>query len=325
MPQKLAITRLSNVDIRLLQIFQTVAVCGGFTAAEFELNIGRSTISKHISDLETRLNLKLCHRGPGGFSLTSDGQHVLKSAEELFASIEVFQDRVAEVRSDMAGKLKIATFDRSSSNPDAFVYDAIRTFHQRAPGVTLDISIEPPNVIEEGVINGRFNLGIVPLHRESPMLSYSVLYNENMRLYCGREHPLFARAQEEIELTELRDFEYAGLSFNSVNMAVHQKLKLRKSAFVQNEEALALLVLSGCFLGFLPIHTAQSLIASGALRQVKCDAVNFSSNMASIVKKSASKGRRLRVFLECLAMSHSGARQRCAPIETMRAEPVPIS
>ncbi len=53
--------KVTDVDIRLLDVFRTVAACGGFTAAEFELNVGRSTISKHISDLETRLGFKLCH------------------------------------------------------------------------------------------------------------------------------------------------------------------------------------------------------------------------------------------------------------------------
>lgn len=217
----------------------------------------------------------------------------------------MFQDDIGEVRADMAGKLRIAIFDRSSTNPDARVFEAIRLFRHNAPGVTLEISIEPPNVIEEGVINGRFNLGIVPLHRQSPMLTYSTLYDENMRLFCGREHELFDRAGSDIQLSELRRFEYAGLSFNSLNMAVHQELKLRKSAFVQSEEALALLVLSGCYLGFLPIHQARPFLDAGQVRMINCNVVNFSSKMAVIVRKSASTGRRLNVFLECLREAHS--------------------
>ncbi|WP_371170575.1 LysR family transcriptional regulator [Aliiroseovarius sp. 2305UL8-7] len=297
---------MADADIRLLQIFQTVVACGGFTAAEFELNIGRSTISKHISDLETRLKLKLCHRGPAGFSLTSDGQHVLNSAEELFSSIDKFREQIDEARSDLTGKLKIAFFDHSSSNPEANIFGAVQLFRDKAPGVTLDIAMEPPNVIEEGVINGRFNLGIVPLHRQSPMLSYTGLYREHMRLYCGQGHEQFDSGAGEIQLTEIRSFSFAGLSFNSPNMAVHQKLKLRKSAFVQNEEALALLILSGRYLGFLPTHTAQPFLDSNLIQLVRCDAAKFSSTMAAIVRKSASTGRRLNLFLDCLKSSHGG-------------------
>ncbi len=165
--------------------------------------------------------------------------------------------------------------------------------------------MEPPNIIEEGVINGRFNLGIVPLHRQSPMLSYSELYVEKMRLFCGRDHELFDAASEVVSLAQLRKYNYAGLSFNSPNMAIHQKLMLRKSAFVQNEEALILLVLSGRYLGFLPTHKTRTLVGDGLLRQVKCLEAKYSSRMAAIVRKSASKGRRLNLFLDVLKSAHN--------------------
>ncbi|MEH6478230.1 MAG: LysR family transcriptional regulator [Sneathiella sp.] len=297
--------KVTDVDIRLLDVFRTVAACGGFTAAEFELNVGRSTISKHISDLETRLGFKLCHRGPSGFSLTSDGEYVLDAAVELFMSLDRFQDKIDEAHTDFAGKLRIACLDHSSSNPEAKVFEAIRRFRDAAPGVTLDISLEPPNVIEDGVISGKFNLGIVPLHRRSPMLVYQDLYTEDMRLYCGQDHQLFGEDPAELNLDKLRSFSYAGLSFNSPNMAIHQKYNLRKSAFVQNEEALTLLVLSGRYLGFLPTHTAKPFVKDGLMHELHNQAVMYTSTMSAVVRKSASTGRRLQVFLDCLSAAHT--------------------
>lgn len=305
MARKSASSKVSDVDIRLLEIFKTVVAYGGFTAAEFELNVGRSTISKHISDLETRLGFKLCHRGPAGFSLTSDGEYVLDAAVDLFLALDRFQDRIDEAHTDFSGKLRIACLDHSSSNPEAKVFEAIRLFRDAAPGVTLDISLEPPNVIEDGVISGKFNLGIVPLHRESPMLTYQQLYTEDMRLYCGSGHPLFGKEGEDLNLDKLRSYSYAGLSFNSPNMAIHQKYGLRKSAFVQNEEALTLLVLSGRYLGFLPTHTAKPFVDAGLMHELHNEAVTYTSTMSAVVRKSASTGRRLNVFLECLSAAHS--------------------
>jgi len=305
MARKTAHSKISNVDIRLLDVFKTVAACGGFTAAEFELNIGRSTISKHISDLETRLGFKLCHRGPSGFSLTSDGEYVLDAATDLFLSLDRFQDKIDEAHTDFSGKLRIACLDHSSTNPEAKVFDAIRMFRDAAPGVTLDISLEPPNVIEDGVISGKFNLGIVPLHRKSPMLTYQPLYTEDMRLYCGQDHALFGKTAKGLDLGSLRTFSYAGLSFNSPNMAIHQKLGLRKSAFVQNEEALTLLVLSGRYLGFLPSHTAKPFVKAGLMHELHNNSVTYTSTMSAVVRKSASMGRRLKVFMNCLSTAHT--------------------
>lgn len=305
MAKKSVINRVSDVDIKLLDIFRTVVACGGFTAAEFELNIGRSTISKHISDLETRVGLKLCHRGPAGFSLTSDGEQVLAAAEDLFIAIDRFQDQIDEAHSSLTGKLKIACLDHSSSNPSAKVFEAIGRFRDVAPGVTLDISLEPPNVIEQGVISGVFSIGIVPLHRQSAMLKYHELYTEDMRLYCGQGHPLFDSDEDHHDLQKLRRYSYAGLSFNSPNMAVHQKLKLRKSAFVQNEEALTLLVLSGRYLGFLPTHMAKPYEASGLVREVRNSTATYTSRISAIVRRSSSTGRRVNTFVNFLNSAHA--------------------
>jgi len=70
MAKKAHLGRIMDSDIRLLQVFRVVVDCGGLSASELELGIGRSTISKHISDLETRLGVKLCNRGRSGFTMT---------------------------------------------------------------------------------------------------------------------------------------------------------------------------------------------------------------------------------------------------------------
>ena len=54
--------QLTDMDIRLLRVFKSVVECGGMAAAELELNIGTSTVSRHVKDLETRLGLTLCRR-----------------------------------------------------------------------------------------------------------------------------------------------------------------------------------------------------------------------------------------------------------------------
>jgi len=66
--QRAVLGQLSDMDLRLLQVFKSVVECGGLAAAELELNIATSTISRHLKDLETRLGLVLCRRGRAGFA-----------------------------------------------------------------------------------------------------------------------------------------------------------------------------------------------------------------------------------------------------------------
>ena len=68
--------QLHEVDLRLLRVFDAVVRCGGLSAAQAELNVGQSTISMQIGQLEVRLGAKLCERGRGGFRLTDQGRAI---------------------------------------------------------------------------------------------------------------------------------------------------------------------------------------------------------------------------------------------------------
>jgi hypothetical protein len=58
--------QLSDTDLRLLKVFNAVVECGGMAAAELELNVGTSTVSRHVKDLETRLGPSAVPARAGG-------------------------------------------------------------------------------------------------------------------------------------------------------------------------------------------------------------------------------------------------------------------
>lgn len=305
MARKALIKNLGDIDIRLLRIFKIVTECGGLAASEFELNIGRSTISKHISDLETRLGMKLCSRGPAGFSLTSEGQRVLDAGEDLLRAINNFQNDVDEIHQNLTGTLRFAFFGQPAANPKANIQEAIKDFNLQAPEVTLEISIEPPTVIEAGIIEGKFDIGIVPQHRISATLDYHTLYTENMTLYCGRGHILFSEDSTiKRAFNDLQHYKYAGLGFNSPNLVVGQKMNFRRSARVQDEEALLILIKSGQYVGFLPDHMAKPFIKSKQIKPVEQNKTRYISTFATIIRNKPAPSRKVRKFLSCLINAH---------------------
>lgn len=296
--------RLSDVDFRLLRVFGAVVSCGGVSAAELELNIGRSTISRHLTDLEIRLGSKLCHRGAGGFSLTEEGERIHIATLQLFSAIKEFQAEVDETGKDLSGHLSIAFFDKVATNPNAKLPQAIRAFQNLAPKVEIEAHVEPINTIETGVLNGRFQLGIVPTHKNSDNLDYYDLYYESMYLYCGKDHPLFDKAEKNISLGDLQKQKYAGFAFHSPNMMASHDWKFKRRAIVNNEEALAMLVLSGCYVGFLPDHITKQAVAKGEMRAIRPDTYNYQSHHSAIVRRTPKAQRRVVKFLDCLRDAH---------------------
>lgn len=309
MVRKALLGRVSDVDIRLLRVFQAVVACGGVSAAELELNIGRSTISRHLTDLELRLGVKLCDRGPAGFGLTSEGERVLEASSRLLTAINSFQADVDDVHQRLTGHLSIALFDKTVSNPEARLPQTFKLFDEMAPKVTVEVHVEPANVIESGVLSGRFHLAIIPIHRQSNSVEYYPLYSEQMFLYCGAGHPLIGRGESRITSREIRQYKYAGIGFHSPNMIVSHRLRLKRAADVYDEEALAALVLSGRYLGFLPDHYARGFVERGMMRRLRPDLYHYQSDHAAIVRHAPKPSRLVENFLDCLRRAHGKAEQ----------------
>ena len=305
MPRKALLGQLADVDIRLLRIFRAVADAGGMSAAELELNIARSTISRHIKDLETRLGVTLCRRGRGGFSLTDEGARIYESTLRLLSAIDEFRGEVSEVHEQMTGNLVIALFDKTVTNPDCRIEDAIRRFDEIAPAVTIDAYVEPLNDIERGVIDGRFHIGVIPEHRLSASLHYDTLYKEQMHLYCGRHHALFDRSDDEIEDREILNAKYAGLGYHSPNMEVSRRMRMKRRANGYDQEAIATLILSGRYLGYLPTHYARSFVEQKLIRAIGADKFHYDCDFLAVIRRSPKPSRVVDTFRNLLIEAHA--------------------
>jgi LysR family transcriptional regulator, transcriptional activator for bauABCD operon len=297
--------QLSDLDLRLLRIFKSVVQCGGMSAAELELNIGTSTISRHMKDLETRLGLILCRRGRGGFAVTVEGQRVYDETLRLLSSMDAFRSSVDDLHLRMGGQLEIALFDKTATNPACRIAQAVCLFNEAAPDVALSMHVAPMPVIERGLLDGSLHVGVLPAHRSSRSLAYQDLFGENMLLYCAAGHPLFGQTPKALTWARLREHAFAGLGYHSPNMELSHRARLARSSTGFDQEAIATLVLSGRFLGFLPDHYARSFEDKGALQPVLPARFRYECRFVSVLRRSPQPPRAAQLFAECLARAHA--------------------
>ena len=296
--------QIGDNELRLLRIFLAVVRCNGLTAAELELNIARSTISRHLKDLELRLGATLCQRGRSGFRLTGEGEKVHAAARQLFASVDAFRMEVSELREQLHGRLRLAVFDKTLTNDQARITETIRRFEALAPEVHLEVHVEPTNLIETGVMDGSFDVGVIPTHRDSPSLRYHHLFRERMLLYCGRLHPFFELPDSAITLEKVKSVKYAGIGFHSPNMLHALSLGLERHADAFDQEATAMLIMSGRYLGFLPDHYAREFEGRGLLRSLRPGVFGYRCDFACIHKRSPAPLLLVRRFVDCLLEAH---------------------
>ena len=302
---KAILGQISDMDLRLLRVFRAVVDCGGMAAAELELNIGTSTVSRHVKDLETRLGLTLCRRGRSGFALTPEGEQIYAQTTQLLAATDAFRQGVDEVHQRMGGALHIAVFDKTASNPAAHIAQAIALFTAQAPDVALNLHVGTLTAIERGVLDGPFQIGIIPGHRSSDLLEYTPLFDEAMSLYCGAGQILFGSDSDRLDWDGLRAYRFAGLGYHSPNMEVTQRQRLPRKATGFDQESIATLILSGQFLGFLPDHYAESFVAKAQMRALQSEVLRYDCQFFAILRRSPQASRATRAFQECLLQAHA--------------------
>ena len=300
-PSKLG--QVSDTELRLLRVFRAIVESGGISAAEPELGIGRSTISRQLKELEERLAVALCNRGRAGFSLTAEGAQIYQSTLTLLGALDSFRAEVADTQRQPAGRLNLAIFEKSLGNPDAAIELAIARFTVRAPRVDLHVYGGTVAEIESGVIDGKYHMGIVPTHRLATGLDYSVLFEEQMWLYCGSRHPLFTAA-ESVSPEEIFQQRYAGLGYHSPNFENSHRLGLKRSATAYDQEAIASLILSGAYIGFLPEHFSLPFEREGKLTCLAQQSFSYRCQFAAAVRSGKRPPRLVTAMLEELMAAH---------------------
>ncbi|QCB47747.1 LysR family transcriptional regulator [Hydrogenophaga sp. PAMC20947] len=305
---KALIGQMADVDLRLLRVFRAVADCGGMAAAELELNLAMSTISRHVKDLETRLGLVLCRRGRSGFALTPEGTQVYAAAQHLLAATDAFRGQLHDIHRRMGGDLHVALFEKTASNPASHIPQAIRQFRDIAPQVHLHLHVGPIGMIERGVIDGQYHLGIIPEHRRSESLDYLDLFGETMQLYASADHPwVDSTGDAARDWTALSQQQLAALGYHSPNMALTHARRLERAATASDQEAVATLVLSGAYVGFLPDHYARQFVEAGQMRAVAPAVLRYDCRFACIWRHAPGPLRMAQAFLQALQSAHMGA------------------
>ncbi len=284
----MTIPPISNVDLKLLHVFMTVARSGGFALAQTELNVSQATISIHIKNLETRLGLSLCQRGRGGFALTEDGQRVYDATHALFNHIEDFRS-VALGRDKLVGELQIAIIDNAVFHRKFQLGEVIERFGALKHSVDFTVHVAPPNKLEEMVLGAQAHMAIGFFPRRLSQLSYAPIFTSRMEMFCGRKHPLYKQAPDKVSLASIEAAEHAQRGYVSADQLPENERNLNFTAHAHSIEGLAHLILSGQYLAFLPVHYAEQWTATKQMRTIRPELYAYESTYEVIRRKSAAR------------------------------------
>ncbi|WP_428772234.1 LysR family transcriptional regulator [Vibrio sp.] len=292
--------QIGDYEIKQLKIFKVVADCGGFSAAETELNISRSTISIHISNLESRLNLVLCRRGRAGFSLTEEGMVVYEATVKLLGELEDFRNTINHLDIQLSGNLTVLFSDTISLDKRADIPAVIRKFSKLAQEVYLTAEVARMTEIERMVMQEEADIGFIPFHRALEGLEYEHIYTDICYLYASRDNPLASLTEEELtdEIIDGFPVVYAGMKTQErIN---HHLANMNLKATAYNYESRMALLLSSRFIGYLPEHYAKPYVASGDLVAIAPSRRYFHLEIMAITKKTNAINKVRSLFIKTM-------------------------
>ncbi len=289
---------VSDYDLRLLRVFRAIVECGGFSAAAQVLNLSRSTISIHISNLEKRMRVRLAQRGRSGFTLTEQGKTIYEGSLRLFNALDEFAWLIDDLGGELSGELSILCSDEVALAQQLKLPSLISWLNRKAPNLKIGLNSSTIPEIEKALLNDEAHIGIMPEYRNIDGLEYRPAYVDTFYLCCGAQHILYMRDDNSITDAELADCATVHPGID-VNLAGIKQLRdLNLSARAYQFDTRAPLVLSGNYLGFFPLSYIQGFIERQEMRLLQPDKRYYDVKHVFVHRKHRVMDRKTAIFYQ---------------------------
>jgi len=169
-------------DLRAMAIFAEAIKQGSFRAAAKELSLSPSAISYNISELEKRLGTALIYRTTRKLSLTAQGKHLYKYANEMIIAAEQGINEISPSSGELRGNLTLSITSALVSS-DLNVY--ISEFSKLHSGITFKISYSD---IQEDLVGNGIDLAFRAGELADSTLKSKRIGNIDRTLVCSAEY-----------------------------------------------------------------------------------------------------------------------------------------
>lgn len=292
--------RLRGADIHRLSIFKTVVESGGLSQAAELLNVDLSTISRQIKDLEIRLGIEICSRGPSGFMLTSQGRVVYDISLLLAETLNICDERLEGLREDLSGVINIGVVSHILLSPKLRFDKIVKKTKEVAPNLTIECKVLTPREIINQIEKRQLHLGIMGAAEHPRELKFTPIFQEEAGLYCAEGHPLYLDDRHLFNRDALMGRAYVARAHNSITNIRAQALGLVAETNSNNIDVILSLILSGQYLGFLPVHAANSLRMDANIRRLPIAGPECNVTFYACTLKRVNQSRRTDTFLQIL-------------------------
>lgn len=188
----------SEMDVRQLRYFLSVARWGSFSRAAVELNIAQPALSHHVANLEAELGVKLFERSTKGVTATECGETLMRHAETILRQVTKAALDVKVTSAQPSGTVSIGL---PTSISIGLTVPLLHEVEARYPAITLKIIENHSGYLSEWVLAGRLEMAV--LFDIDPASPFDLKPLMEEQLYFVAAPGSFIDGRESIELGEI--------------------------------------------------------------------------------------------------------------------------
>lgn len=170
------------MELRDLQVFQSVAMHGSVSKAAAELNYVQSNVTARIKKLERQLQTTLFYRHSRGMTLNAEGKKLLQYTQGILSSMEeikkTFQDRDTP-----SGLLEIGIVETVISLPVI-----LSAYHRKYPKVDLSLKAGVTEKLLQDVLDFQLDGAFITGPVKHPSIEHIDVFEEELVLVSRNDH-----------------------------------------------------------------------------------------------------------------------------------------
>ena len=298
------------MNLKQLEVFIAVAESGSFSRAAEVTFLTQSTVSQHVSSLESEFDLKLLDRTGKGALLTEAGKILLLHARRVVAEVQ----EVPLVLNRFRGLEKVVLKIGGSNIPACYMIpECIPSFREQHPGVVISLFQGDSRETLERLMREEVEFALVGNRFTEKGFVHIPLTLDKISLVVPAGHPWTGRdyiLPEEL-LDESFIFREPG---SGTDRAFRDELVktgfapdlLGVSMYLGSNEAVKQAILNGAGISFLSELSVQKECQQGDLFVVKVKGVAIFRHIYLVTRQGRELSPAAEAFTACILKHFQG-------------------
>jgi len=284
-----------------MEIFVSVVNSGGFTEAANKLRLSKSSVSKHIASLESRLGVTLLNRTTRNVSATEIGINYYQKCIKFLEEIQDADLSVKAMQTEAQGILRVSVSNDFGSN---HLINCITPFIKAYPKIKIHMTLDNRfvDLVSEG-----FDLAVRIGNLSDSSMKAKKIANTKLAIVGSRDYLASNGIPKKID--DLSDHQLLNYSFEKSNNfwripgpdGEERQIRGKDNLSVNDGKSLLMAAEAGLGLAYLPCFIYGEKIKDGSLQKILTNIKFPELGVYAVYPSSDYIPPKLRVFIDYLS------------------------